>query len=69
MIYSSAGVLALLIHLIINYDEKDHEYDCITRVNNSRTVIFNEKKASEFCGFPFPAGLDVYPLDYVVGYA
>ena len=54
-------------YLIINYDDKEHEYDCITRVNNSRTVIFNEERASEFCGFPFPAGLDVYPLDYVVG--
>ncbi len=54
-------------YLVINYDEDDHEYDCITRVNNSRTVIFNEERASQFCGFPFPAGLDIYPLDYVVG--
>ncbi len=52
---------------IINYDDKDHNYDCITRVNNSRSVIFDEVKAGEFCGFPFPAGIDLYPLDYVVG--
>ena len=35
-------------------------------MNNTRTILFDEKKAAEFCGFPFPAGLDVYPLDYVV---
>ena len=51
---------------IINYDEKDHEYDCITRVNNTRGIIFDEKKAEEFCGFPYPAGLDLYPLDFIV---
>ncbi len=54
-------------YLIINYDEGDHEYDCLTRLNNSRSVIFNEKKAEEFYYFPYPAGLDIYPLDYVVG--
>ncbi len=54
-------------YLLINYDEPTHEYDCITRLNNTRSVIFNEKRAEEFCGFPFPAGLDIYPLDYVVG--
>ena len=51
---------------IINYDEPGHDYDCITRVNNTRTILFDEKKAEEFCSFPYPAGLDVYPLDYVV---
>ena len=51
---------------IINYDEKDHEYDCITRVNNTRGIIFDVKKAEDFCGFPYPAGLDLYPLDFIV---
>ncbi len=53
-------------YLLINYDDGDHEYDCLTRLNNSRTVIFNEKKAGEFYDFPYPAGLDIYPLDYIV---
>lgn len=53
-------------YAIINYDEGDHEYDCITRVNNTRTIIFEEEKLAQFCSFPYPAGLDVYPLDYIV---
>ncbi len=53
-------------YVIVNYDEDDHEYDCITRVNNTRSILFDETRLSEFCSFPYPAGLDLYPLDYIV---
>ena len=54
-------------YFMINYDEPDHEYDCLTRVNNSRRVIFAEEERKAFCLFPYPAGLDLYPLDFVSG--
>ncbi|MCR4792160.1 MAG: LicD family protein [Lachnospiraceae bacterium] len=53
-------------YLLLNYDDGDHEYDCMTRLNNFRTVMFDESRTKEYCSFPFPAGLDIYPLDYVV---
>ena len=53
-------------YVIINYNKDDHNYDCLTRVTNSRNILFDPEKAGKFCGFPFPAGIDLYPMDYVV---
>ncbi len=53
--------------VITNYNEGNHNYDCLTRVTNSKNVLFDPARLSAFCDFPFPAGIDLYPLDYVVG--
>ena len=53
-------------YVITNYNEGDHNYDCLTRVTNSKNVLFDPARLEKYCDFPFPAGIDLYPLDYVV---
>ena len=47
--------------------EESRHYDFvgITRINNTYVANFNEDFMERFCGFPYSAGIDLYPLDYV----
>ena len=37
----------------------------ITRINNTHKADFNPEYLESHCGFPYPIGIDLYPLDYV----
>ena len=37
----------------------------ITRINNTHNADFNPDYLKAHCGFPYPVGIDLYPLDYV----
>ena len=37
----------------------------ITRINNTHKADFNPDYLESHCGFPYPVGIDLYPLDYV----
>ena len=44
----------------------DHDYEeLLTRVVNRREISFGMKYMREFHGFPYNAGVDLFPLDYV----
>ena len=58
---------------IETYDEYDfsdkqnyvRDYDGITRINTCRLPDFNPDHMDYFHGFPYPSGIDLYPLDYI----
>ncbi len=60
-------------YTIETYDEYDwneqqdyvSDYDGITRINTTRLPDFNPEHLEYFHGFPYPAGIDLYPLDYI----
>lgn len=47
--------------------EESQHYDFvgITRINNTYVANFDEQFMAKFCDFPYSAGIDLYPLDYV----
>ena len=51
-----------------DYNEKNYyvaDYDGITRINTTRLPDFNPDRMEYFHGFPYPSGIDLYPLDYI----
>lgn len=46
-------------------ENRHHDFNGITRINNTFEANFNEGFMDRFCGFPYSAGIDLYPLDYV----
>ncbi len=60
-------------YTVETYDEYDYndmqnyvaDYDGITRINTSRLPDFNPEHMNYFHGFPYPSGIDLYPLDYI----
>ena len=46
-------------------ERRHHDFNGITRINNTFVANFNEDFLKKFCGFPYSAGIDLYPLDYV----
>lgn len=46
------------------YTEEEWE-NSFMRVTNSHAIDISEQKLSEYHGFPFVAGIDIYPLDYI----
>lgn len=58
-------------YLFENYDsytpEENRNYDFqgITRINNTYTADFNTEYLDAHHGFPYTVGIDLYPLDYV----
>ena len=51
-----------------DYNEKENyvaDYDGITRINTTRLPDFNPDRMKYFHGFPYPSGIDLYPLDCI----
>lgn len=46
-------------------ESRHHDFNGITRINNTFVANFSEDFMSKFNGFPYSAGIDLYPLDYV----
>ena len=58
-------------YIIENYDSytpeenRNYNFQGITRINNTYTADFNPDYLRAHCGFPYTVGIDLYPLDYV----
>ena len=46
-------------------ESRYHNFNGITRINNTFVANFNEEFMAKFCEFPYSVGIDLYPLDYV----
>ena len=49
---------------ILNYHNGDY-WEMLSRVVNVDTINFDEPRMNRFHGYPFAAGVDIFPLDYV----
>lgn len=49
---------------ILNYHNGDY-WEMLSRVVNVSTINFDEPRMKRFHGYPFAAGVDIFPLDYV----
>ncbi len=50
---------------IINFHTDPEWKDMLSRVINGRSVNYTEAHLDKYHGFPYVAGLDIFPLDYV----
>ena len=50
---------------IINFHTDPEWKDMLSRVINGRSVNYTEEHLRKYHGFPYGAGLDIFPLDYV----
>lgn len=50
---------------IINFHTDSEWKDMLSRVINGRSVNYTEEHLRKYHGFPYVAGLDIFPLDYV----
>ena len=50
---------------IINFHTDPEWKDMLSRVINGRSVNYTEEHLRKYQGFPYVAGLDIFPLDYV----
>ena len=50
---------------IINFHTDPEWKDMLSRVINGRSVNYTEEHLRKYHGFPYVAGLDIFPLDYV----
>lgn len=46
-------------------ERRHYDFRGITRINNTYIASFKEEHFNKFCEFPYYAGIDLYPLDYV----
>ena len=51
-------------YVIRDYHDPDC-WDLLLRINNSAYINFGEEELQKYKGFPFIAGIDIFPLDYV----
>ncbi len=51
-------------YVIRDYHDKDC-WDLLLRINNRAYLNFSEEELEKYHGFPFIAGIDIFPLDYV----
>ena len=49
---------------ILNYHNGDY-WEMLSRVVNVNTINFDKPRMQRFHGYPFAAGVDIFPLDYV----
>lgn len=50
---------------IINFHTDPEWKDMLSRVINGRNVNYTQEHLKKYHGFPYVAGLDIFPLDYV----
>lgn len=50
---------------LINYATQEKYWDVISRVVNTMGIHFDNGYLNKHCYFPFPAGIDIFPLDYL----
>jgi phosphorylcholine metabolism protein LicD len=46
------------------YSDGDND-NMVTRIINSRTISFDKERLEKYHGFPYIAGIDIFPFDYV----
>lgn len=50
---------------IINLHTEEEFWEMLTRVNNGNKIHVDEEHLKKYHGFPYIAGIDIFPLDYV----
>ena len=66
--YAEKEMNGYLIETYDNVHSSDNTFTHalgITRINNTHTSDFNPEYLKSHYGFPYPVGIDLYPLDYV----
>lgn len=55
------------VYQVLNYEhmESDETNDYLTRVHSGRVIRTDQEYLNKFHGFPFVAGIDLFPLDYL----
>lgn len=52
-------------YALLNMYTDDEYNDMMSRVTNGREISVNEKHLEKYHGFPYAAGVDIFPLDYI----
>lgn len=52
-------------YIIRNFHNDDRYWEMISRVDNSLIMEFDKDHLDKFHGYPFRAGVDIFPLDYL----
>ena len=50
---------------IYNMQTDDDNDNMLTRIINGRSISFEESRLKKYHGFPYIAGIDIFPLDYI----
>ena len=50
---------------IYNIENDENNDNLLTRIINSRDISFTREKLEKYHGFPYIAGIDIFPLDYI----
>lgn len=68
--YAAKEMLGYFIETFDNKETDENTFTHalgITRINNTHKADFNLDFLKSYYGFPYPIGIDLYPLDYVPG--
>lgn len=52
-------------YIIRNFHNDDRYWEMLSRVDNTLIMEFDEGHLDKFHGYPFRAGIDIFPLDYL----
>ena len=50
---------------IYNIENDEKNDNMLTRIINGRSISFEEDRLKKYHGFPYVAGIDIFPLDYI----
>ncbi len=50
---------------VLNLKNEDKYENFITRITNGNEINTSDEYLNEHCGFPYVAGIDIYPLDFL----
>ena len=52
-------------YAVINFHTEEKFWELLTRINNGNSIRMDEEHMKKYHGFPFVAGIDIFPLDYI----
>lgn len=52
-------------YAIINFNTVEHKDDFLSRIVNTTVYRFDDEFVNRYAGFPFNAGIDIFPLDFL----
>ena len=51
-------------YIVRNFHNDDRYWEMLSRIDNALIMEFNQEHLDKFHGYPFRAGVDIFPLDY-----
>lgn len=52
-------------YVLLNIETEEGYYELLSRVTNGRRINVDDEFLEEYHGFPYVAGIDIFPLDFV----